>query len=107
MPPDEYTAEARRHTMLLAEALDYIEAHAPTAEVRSVLEGGQLFDEVAHLDMDCAVLRLKPHPGRKAILLTYMWDWLESHTVEERAARITEQLLEHAKQHVEGSGHDG
>src|SRR5262245_17428248 len=96
MSPDEYTKEARRHTMMLAETLDYIESHGPAEAIRSVLEGGQLFDEIEQLDIDCAVLRLSPRAGEKAALLTYTWDWLEGHTLEERAARISEQLLDHA-----------
>lgn len=93
--------------MLLAEALDYIESHAPPAAIRSVLEGGELFDEVAHLDIDCAVLRLKPRAGQKAVLLTYTWDWLEGHTVEQRAAEITEQLLEHSNRQTENDPTEG
>ena len=89
--------------MLLAEALDYIESHAPSEAVRSVLEGGELFDEVEDLDIDCAVLRLKGRSGQKAVILSYTWDWLENHTVEERAARIREQLDGHA----EGRGSPG
>jgi len=107
MSPEAYTAEARRHTMLLAEALDYIESHAPAASIRSVLEGGELFDEVAGLDIDCAVLRLKPRPGQKSVMLTYTWDWLEGNSVEERAARISEQLLDHANRQSGSSGNSG
>ena len=93
LSPEEYTAEARQRTMLLAEALDYIESHGPSEAVRAALEGGELFDEVEDLDIDCAVLRLKGRPGEKAVILTYTWDWLESHTVEERAAVSLATLL--------------
>jgi hypothetical protein len=83
--------------MLLAEALDYLESHSPPEAALSVFTGGELFDEIEGLDIDCAVLKLARRPGQKALTLTYTWDWLENHSVEERAARITEQLLAHAK----------
>jgi hypothetical protein len=59
-----------------------------------VLEGTEVFLGVKDLDMDCAVIRFTNTASGKAHMQCYMWDWLDAHPIEERADRISKELLE-------------
>ena len=92
---DEYGREAKAHADLLADTLNFIEqASFPQSELLSaLLSDVGVFVGLEDVDMDCAVLRLPNTPSGKIHLQAYMWDWLASHTIEERAARIARELL--------------